>query len=146
MALSTDVAMLEEYLRSSESGGKALGDTIGLAEAAQNAAEERYSLQQELTRRIPDLAQGKPVKLTERLKAWWDLPDFAAFQAEVKKTLKVDIPLKERNEWESWIGDNRARIHALTAEIARIEGVINALVYELFNLTADEIALLEANI
>ena len=126
-----------------------------LAEAAQAAAEERYRLQQEITRRIPDLAprvstsldtNGGKVKLTERLKAWWDLPDFAAFQAEVKKALKRDIPLKDRNDWENWIGESRTKIHTLTAEIARIEGDINAMVYALFDLTADEIALLEANI
>lgn len=117
-----------------------------LAEAAQSAAEARYALQQEITRRIPDLATGMATKLTERLKAWWDLPDFAAFQAEVKKALKSDIPLKDRNEWENWISGNRTKIHALTAEIARIEGEINAKVYALFDLTPDEIVLLEANI
>lgn len=117
-----------------------------LAEAAQTAAASRYALQQEITRRIPDLARGTATKLTERLKAWWDLPDFAAFQAEVKKALKSDIPLKDRNDWESWISDNRAKIHALTAEIARIENEINDKVYALFDLTPEEIALLEANI
>ena len=118
-----------------------------LAETAQTAAEERYRLQQEITRRIPDLAvSGKPAKLTERLKAWWDLPDFAAFQAEVTKALKGDIPLKDRNDWESWISDNRSKIHALTAEVARIEGEINTRVYALFGLTPAEVELLEANI
>ena len=74
------------------------------------------------------------------------LPDFAAFQREVQKTLKAKIPLQERNEWENWITTTRAEIHALTAEIARLEAEINAKVYALFNLTPDEIALLEANV
>jgi len=117
-----------------------------LAEAAQAAAEKRYALQQEVLRRIPDLAGGREVKLTKRLKEWWDAPSFAAFHAEVKKALKADIPLRERNEWESWIGENRAEIHRLSAEIGRIEEEINARVYALFDLTPDEIALLEANI
>ena len=117
-----------------------------LARKAQKAADSRYALQQEITRRIPDLATGTTVKLTERLKAWWDLPDFAAFQAEVKKALKSDIPLKDRNDWENWITDNRTKIHALSAEIARIEREINAKVYALFDLTPEEIELLEANI
>lgn len=117
-----------------------------LAEAAQAAAEQRYKLQQEITRRIPDLAPGGAAKLTTRLKEWWNLPDFAAFQTEVKKTFKADIPLKDRNDWDHWIAENRTQIHALTAEIARIEAEINAKVYALFDLTPDEIALLEANI
>ena len=117
-----------------------------LAARAQTAAEARYALQQGITRRIPDLASGTATKLTERLKAWWDLPDFAAFQAEVKKALKVEIPLKARNEWESWILAERTKIHALTGEIAQIEKEINAKVYALFDLTPSEIELLEANI
>ena len=103
-------------------------------------------MQQAITRRILDLATGGAAKLTERLKAWWDLPDFAAFQAEVKKALKSDIPLKARNEWENWISENRTKIHALTGEIAQIEKEINAMVYALFDLTPEEIELLEANI
>lgn len=118
-----------------------------LAEAAQAAAEQRYGLQQSITRRIPDLAADPAnAKLTTRLKEWWTLPDFAAFQSEVKKALKADIPLKERSEWEDWITTTRAEINALSAEISRLEAEINAKVYELFELTPAEIELLEANI
>lgn len=118
-----------------------------LAEKAQSCAEQRYTLQQSITRRIPDLsANPAAAKLSNRLKSWWELPDFAAFQKEVKKTLKADIPLKERNEWESWISETRSQINALSAQIQSIEDEINAAVYELFDLTPDEIALLEANI
>ena len=125
-----------------------------LAEAAQAAAEKRYSLQQDITRRIPDLSVStsldpngrEKAKLTNKLKEWWNLPDFIAFQAEVKKAFKADIPLKQRSEWESWIGELRPQIHALTAEIARIEDEINRKVYALFDLTDEEITLLEANI
>lgn len=123
-------------------------DDIGsMAVNAQTAAEKRYKLQQSITRRIPDLAADPAsAKLTAKLKEWWNLPDFAAFQKEVEKAMKGRIPLKERNEWQSWTTTTRAEIHALTAEIARLEAEINAKVYDLFNLTPDEIALLEANV
>lgn len=118
-----------------------------LAENAQTAAEERYKLQQSITRRILDLAADPATaKLPTKLKEWWKLPDFAAFQKEVKKTLKAEIPLKERSEWEDWITETRGQINALTAEIARLEGEINKQVYALFELTPDEVELLEANI
>lgn len=117
-----------------------------LAEAAQATAEKRYELQQAIARRIPDLAaDSAKAKLTTKLKEWWNLPDFAAFQKEVEKALKARIPLQERNDWENWLTSSRAEIHALTAEIARLEAEINAKVYALFDLTPDEIALLEAN-
>lgn len=118
-----------------------------LAKAAQAAAEQRYGLQQSITRRIPDLAADPAnAKLTPRLKEWWNLLDFAAFQKEVEKALRAKIPLQERNEWENWITTSRAEIHGLTAEIARLEAEINAKIYALFDLTPDEIALLEANV
>lgn len=117
-----------------------------LAEAAQATAEKRYELQQAITRRIPDLAADPAkAKLTTKLKEWWNLPDFGAFQKEVEKALKARIPLQERNDWENWLTSSRAEIHALTAEIVRLEAEINAKVYALFDLTPDEIALLEAN-
>lgn len=122
-------------------------ELAALAEACQTAAEQRYNLQQALTRRIPDLApSGTEPKLTNKLKEWWELPDFAAFHAEVKKTLKADIPLAERNDWEDWIARDKAEIARLTAEIKANEARINAIVYQLFDLTPDEIALLEASI
>lgn len=118
-----------------------------LATATQTEAEKRHALQQAITRRIPDLAANPAnAKLTVKLKEWWTLPDFAAFQKEVEKALRAKIPLQERNEWENWITTSRAEIHALTAEIARLEAEINAKVYALFDLTPDEIALLEANV
>lgn len=117
-----------------------------LADCAQSAEEKRYELQQAITRRVPDLAADPAnAKLSAKLKEWWTLPDFAAFQKEVEKALKAKIPLKERNEWENWITTSRTEIDALTAEIARLESDINAKVYALFDLTPDEIALLESN-
>ena len=118
-----------------------------LARRAQATTEQRYALQQDITCRIPDLVpRGAPAKLTTKLKEWWNLPDFAAFQAEVKKALMADIPLRERSEWGNWITENRTKIHALSADIARIEADINRKVYALFDLTSAEIALLEASI
>lgn len=116
-----------------------------LSEKAHAAAKTRLNLQTALTRRIPDLCppEHKP-KLTNKLKEWWTLPDFAAFRAEVKKVFKADIPLTDRSDWEDWINRDRAEIARLTAEIAQAEAQINGIIYDLFNLTEDEIALLES--
>ena len=103
------------------------------------------ALQTALTRRIPDLCPPeREPKLTTRLQEWWTLPDFAAFRAEVKKVFKADIPLADRSDWEDWINRDRAEIARLTAEIAQAEAQIDSIVYDLFDLTEDEIALLES--
>lgn len=118
-----------------------------LAETAQAHAEARYALQEALRRRIPDLCPPeRDPKLTTRLKNWWLLPDFTAFHTEVKKCFKADIPLSERNDWEAWITRDRAEIARLTAEIAKCEAEINAQIYALFDLTDEEIKLLESNV
>ncbi|MDX1060444.1 hypothetical protein [Sinorhizobium medicae] len=81
--------------------------------------------------------------MTTKLQEWWTLPDFTAFRAEVKKAFKTDIPLAERSDWEDWINRDRAEIVRLTAEIANAEAQIDKIVYDLFELKPDEIALLE---
>ena len=57
---------------------------------------------------------------------------------------KADIPLAERSAWEDWITRDRAEIARLSAEIAQAEARIDSIVYDLFDLTPDEIALLES--
>ena len=118
-----------------------------LALQCSQAARSRLQLQTALTRRIPDLCPPeREPKLTTRLKEWWTLPDFAAFRAEVKKVFKVDIPLAERSDWQDWITRDKAEIARLSAEIKQAEAEIDAIVYDLFDLTPEEIELLEANV
>ena len=125
----------------------ARSELAAVSEHASKAAQERLTLQTALTRRIPDLCPpGRDPKLTTRLQEWWTLPDFAAFRAEVKKVFKADIPLAERSAWEDWITRDRAEIARLSAEITKAEAQIDSIVYGLFDLTPDEIALLEASI
>ncbi len=120
-------------------------ELAAVSEQASKAAQERLTLQTALTRRIPDLCPpDRDPKLTTRLHEWWTLPDFAAFRAEVKKVFKADIPLTERSAWEDWITRDRAEIARLSAEITKAEAQIDSIVYGLFDLTPDEIALLES--
>jgi type I restriction-modification system DNA methylase subunit len=113
---------------------------------ADGAAAKRRQAQDAVLRRIPDLCppDRKP-KFTERLKEWWKL-DFKSFQAEIKKAFKADIPLKQRNEWENYLREESAKVRRLTAEIEAAERGIDAIVYKLFDLTAEEIALLESSL
>jgi hypothetical protein len=116
-----------------------------LAAECQRVAKKRRDIVAALTRRIPDLCPpGRDPKLTTRLQEWWTLPNFAAFRAEVKKQFKADIPLTDRSAWEDWITRDRVEIARLSAEIAKAEAQIDSIVYGLFELTSDEIALMES--
>ena len=117
-----------------------------LARGASEAGEQLFETQQAVKRRIPDLCprDRKPM-LTTRLREWWTL-GFKSFQAEIKKAFKDDIPLKQRNEWENFLREEGEKVHRLTAEIEQAEREIDAIVYKLFDLTPDEIALLESSL
>ena len=99
------------------------------------------------SRRIADLCPpGRDPKLNTKLSDWWAFDDFACFRAEVKKHYRAEIPLTERSQWQDLFEAEKAEIDKLAAEINRHEAEINRLVYAQFDLTADEIEMLEASI
>jgi len=117
-----------------------------LSETCTALSERRLALQSAVRHRIlTDLSTTQYPKLSRKLEEWWAL-DFAAFRAEVKRALHADIPVKERGEWEAYLNKNGDEVRALDAEIEKAEREIDAIVYCLFDLTPDEIALLEASI
>ncbi len=122
------------------------GASLGIAgQKCTDAAHSRLDVQSTVRARILDLAGRGRRKLNGKLSAWHEL-DFAAFRAEIKKAFGAEIPLKERAEWEAYLAENAAEVHALTARIAAAERQIDATVYRLYGLTADEITLLEGSL
>ena len=55
-----------------------------------------------------------------------------------------DLRVADRSAWEDWITRDRAEIARLSAEITMSEARIDSIVYNLFDLTPGEIALLES--
>ncbi len=117
-----------------------------LGQRVSKCAIDRFENVQLVLRRIPDLCpSGRVPRLTNRLRQWWTL-DFKSFQAEIKTAFKADIPLKQRNDWENFLREEGEKVRRLTAEIEQAEREIDAIVYKLFDLTPDEIALLESSL
>ncbi len=117
-----------------------------LARRCQETAEARYQIQESIRRRIPDLCPaGREPKLNTKLKAWWTL-DFTAFRKEAKKCFKTDIPLAERNDWESYLSAERTKIEEFSHTLEGLEADLNQQVYTLFDLTEEEIVLIEQEI
>jgi N-6 DNA Methylase/TaqI-like C-terminal specificity domain len=116
-----------------------------LGQACTDAARERYEIQSAVRRRILDLAPPERAKLTGKLHDWHEL-DFASFMKEVTRAFRDDIPLKKRGEWEAYLGENAARVRDLSDRIVAAEREIDQIVYSLFDLTPDEIRLLEASL
>ena len=119
-----------------------------LSTACAQAAKERLAAQKGFGRRILDLLptpipKGAQASLGDKLGSWWLLEDFKAFQFEVQKRFKTEIPLRERNDWESLFAEEKNRIQQLSHNIAATERSIDAIVYSLFGLNQAEIALVE---
>lgn len=123
----------------SDSDRQMIGD---LAMAITAEAKSRYALHREAREYILNGLGGAAGKLNNKLTAWWDL-DFPSFQFEVRKALKRELSPKAQAEWEPWLAEQRTRHEKLTATIIDGEIELNARVYRLFDLTDDEIKLIE---
>ena len=122
-----------------------------LSTACAQSAKERLTAQRAFGRRILDLLPTPPPKgaqasLGDKLGSWWLLEDFKAFQFEVQKRFKTDVPLRERNDWEQWFSEGKSHIQQLSHNIAAAERSIDAIVYTLFGLNAAEVALVERSV
>ncbi len=123
---------------------KAVGD---LARTCSALAQERYQGQIKVQRRLRQAfgeTSGNP--LNQKATAWWELalnPLGEALQQSFKlKTNPMKSP-RIADEWESYLTEQRADQTRLTAALTTAEADLNARVYRLFNLTPDEINLLE---
>jgi hypothetical protein len=113
-----------------------------LSDQCTAASARQLEIQWSVRHRILDLAPPERQQLSTRLVNWWNL-DFKKFHAEVKRALRADIPVKERNEWEAYLATNAEQCRRLTSEIEVAEQQIDTIVYRLFDMTADDIELLE---
>jgi hypothetical protein len=117
-----------------------------LSRACTSAECRQFEIQSAVHHRIlKDLAPPDRQKLTGKLENFWTL-DFAKFRAEVEKAFRTEIPVKDRDGWENYLAEKSAEVIALDKQIETAEREIDAIVYQLFDLTDDDIKLLEASL
>jgi hypothetical protein len=80
-------------------------------------------------------------RTSKNLENWPGL-EFKGFLAELKKA-KVSLTLAEEAEWLTYFTAEKAKAQALQAQIAKTDKEIDALVYQLYGLTEEEIAVVE---
>lgn len=113
-----------------------------LAQQLTTVAQQRYEVRRRTTHRIVGDLGTAMGKLNQRLGEWWQL-SFQEFREELQKAFKRDIPLRERDEWETLLREQSGEIGRLTAEIVRLETELNAAVYDVFGLNEEERAIIE---
>jgi type I restriction-modification system DNA methylase subunit len=80
-------------------------------------------------------------KPSTKLKNWPSL-DFKGFLAELKKA-KVELSLEDETEWMQYFNKKKTEANSLQSEIHRIDKEIDQMVYALYGLTPEEIAIVE---
>ncbi len=85
-------------------------------------------------------------KLTKKLENWYEL-DFADFIKELNNAIKkaggTPLTKKDEFEWLELFEDNKKNAQALQTQIAQTEKEIDRMVYDLYGLTEEEIAIVE---
>ena len=101
-----------------------------------------HDLQSKRARFLSLLQNNLPeVKISSSLETF-DTLDFAGFVAELKKQ-KIKLSLTQQDEWMDFFDKYKSECNALTVTIAETDKEINARVYTLYGLEADEIKMIE---
>jgi type I restriction-modification system DNA methylase subunit len=79
--------------------------------------------------------------ITNRLNYWYDL-EFKSFLNELSK-LKVKLNLTQESEWMLYFDEQKKKVQFLKSEINKTENLIDKIVYELYELTLEEIKIVE---
>jgi hypothetical protein len=114
-----------------------------LAQQAQAAAAQRRDVIKTFGHQVlRDLAPGKATaKLPSALHN--GIPEFTEFAQLIKDKFKLELRFRQRNEWEAALNEARSTVIACTHAITQCEQDIDKLVYQLFDLTAAEVKLIE---
>jgi tRNA1(Val) A37 N6-methylase TrmN6 len=79
--------------------------------------------------------------LSKKLEKWQEL-SYSDFIKELKKK-KITLSLSEEADWEDYFEENKQKAQTLQTQINQTDKEIDAMVYELYGLTEDEIAIVE---
>jgi len=87
-------------------------------------------------------------KLSRKLESWHELT-FNEFLKELEKARKKatkdcnTLPIQEQAEWMEYFNQQKAKADELKSQIAQNDSEIDAMVYELYGLTEEEIRVVE---
>ncbi|MFM9959974.1 MAG: Eco57I restriction-modification methylase domain-containing protein [Planctomycetaceae bacterium] len=133
------------------------GDREAIAQLARRCSElgaAQYQTQTHVQRRLTetfhlDHAAHSETTLNQKASAWWDCS-----LTELGDALKTSFKLaanpfknpRTADDWDSYLAEHKATVAHYSHELADIEADLNARVYRLFNLTPDEIKLLQREV
>lgn len=112
---------------------------IEKADAMLSLNADLYAKRQRFTNRLTTVFDN--IKITGTLERF-DEDDFKQFLAELKKQ-KITLTLVQQDEWEDYFGQYKAECNRLSETINNTDRQIDEMVYRLYDLTDEEIAIVE---
>ncbi|MGC9354279.1 MAG: Eco57I restriction-modification methylase domain-containing protein, partial [Mariniphaga sp.] len=80
-------------------------------------------------------------KLSSKLENWYEL-EFKEFLKALKKA-KIKLSLSKEAEWMNYFNEQKEKAQTIQSEIKKTDREIDRMVYELYNLTEEEIKIFE---
>jgi hypothetical protein len=129
-------------------------ETIGaLAKLCNTRGQERYDLQEHVRERLIGAfgqhQRGKTLGLNTKAQSWWELSfDELGESPKSSFNLKWNPLMSPRtaDEWQPYLLERRVEVERMSRELADAERELNDRVYRLFELTPDEITLLQREV
>jgi SAM-dependent methyltransferase len=121
-----------------------------LARTCRSVGQKRYQAQVSFQRRLLQaFAAGGAGQLNQKAEAWWNL-SLNQLGDALKQSFKLPTnPMRNpraADEWEPYLQEKRDENARLARALTDAEAELNNRVYRLFNLTADEIKLLQKEV
>ncbi len=87
------------------------------------------------------LSKFSDIKINNKLEDWTNI-DFKTFTKELEKQ-KIKLSLSEQSDWIDYFEKEKAKANAIQQIIATTDKEIDAMVYKLYELTEEEIKIVE---
>jgi len=84
------------------------------------------------------------LKINKKLQNWHEL-DFKDFLKELQKA-KIKLSLSEEADWMNYFNEQKEKAQTLKSEIEKTDKEIDRMVYELYDLTDEEIKIVEESV
>lgn len=111
-------------------------------EKAETMLQKNKELQQALEKFQRTLQREFNLKILPKKLQNWNELSFPDFLKEVAK-LKINLSLQQKDEWEEYFGTAREKAEKISQEISKTDSEIDQMVYQLYGLTNEEIAIVE---
>lgn len=137
-----NLAIKAEYLKQVRFPNLSIDEQKPFIELADKMLLLHNTLQAKRNRFLHRLQENMPeIKINGTLETF-DLLDFSKFVSELKKQ-KIKLTLVQQDEWEEYFTHYKTECNELVCEITATDNKIDELVYKLYNLTEEEIKIVE---